>query len=215
MTERLIAVEGPMFSSKTLELIRIAETLTIGGKKVQVFKPLIDERGEGSNVIKSRFGGEWPATSIKHPYELLQKLEDGVDVVIVDEAQFLKQKDENDKFAIIKVFDYLLDKDVKVVFAGLPRDFRRQPFGPMPELLARSQESTTLNAVCDHVRENGKKCSQPATETQRFVDGGPANWNDPIVLVGDREEGYAARCIKHHQVEDMPKVVFDASKLNG
>lgn len=214
MTERLIAVEGPMFSSKTLELIKIAQTLTIGGKKIQVFKPFIDDRGEGNKVIESKFGGEWPATPIKHPYELLRKIDEDVDVVLVDEVQFFKQKDENGEFAIVKAFGYLLEQDIEVVYAGLPRDFRREPFGPMPELMSRSQKVITLDAVCDHVKENGETCTEPATETQRFVDGNPANWNDPIVKVGAKEEGYAARCIHHHHVEDMPKVVFDANNLD-
>ncbi len=204
MTERLTTIEGPMFSGKTLELIRLAKSLEIGGAKVQFFKPILGERGEGLNKIRTRFGGESEATAVKNPYELIEKLEEGVNVVLIDEIQFMDQKDEDGEYSVVKVIKFLLEKDIKVIVSGLSRDFRREPFGPMPILLALSQEKITLTAVCDEVLEDGSICGQPATETQRFVGGEPANWSDPVVLVGDRSEGYAARCLKHHKVRYKP-----------
>ncbi len=211
MAEIMTGIVGPMFCEKTLELIRQAGKLTIAGRQVQIFKPIIDDRGEGSDVVRSRFGGEWEATAVRHPYGITDYLEEDVDVVIVDEVQFFGQQDEEGGWVIVQVFDYLTnEKGVEVIFAGLPRDFRGEPFGPMGDLLVRSQEIRILTAVCDHEDGQNGICGLPATETQRFVRGEPADWNDPVVLVGDVEEGYAARCIKHHVVENKPVVVFDS-----
>jgi thymidine kinase len=213
MAERITGIVGPMFCEKTLELVRQAGRLTIAGRKVQIFKPIIDDRGEGPDVVRSRFGGEWEAMAVRHPYGIIDHLEEGVDVVIVDETQFFRQKDEEGNWAIVQVLDRLTnEKGIEVIFAGLPRDFRREPFGPMDELLARSQEIHTLTAVCDHVDDGEGICGLPATETQRFVNGKPADWNDPVVLVGDVEEGYAARCLEHHVVKNKPVVVFESNK---
>ncbi len=219
MTEKLTSIEGPMFSGKTLEMIRIADALTIGGHSVQIFKPVIDDRGEGTNQIRSRLFGEWEATPLEHPSHLLQKMSEGVDVVMIDEVQFMNQKrlDEetgDERFVVVDVVESLLERNIQVVIGGLPRDFRRQPFGPMADLLALAQDKIVLRAVCDQNLGNGRVCAQPATETQRFVDGEPSDWNDPIVLVGDKQEGYAARCIAHHVVRNKPTIVFDSQKLN-
>ncbi len=213
MTERVISIEGPMFSGKTLELLRTAETLRIAGKNPQIFKPIIDDRGEGTNKIRSRFGSEeWEATPVKSPPDIIWNLKEGVNAVLIDEIQFFGQKDDAGQYEIVKVVKFLVQNDILVVFAGLPRDFRREPFGPMPELLALAQEKRVLVAICDETLEDGKVCGQPATETQRFVDGMPADWNDPVILVGDRQEGYAARCLKHHRVENSPVIVFSNSQ---
>lgn len=213
----MTSIEGPMFSGKTLEMIKLADSLTYKGHHVQIFKPAIDDRGEGVNQIRSRLFGNWEATPIVHPLDLLKKLKDGIDVVMVDEVQLLghKRLDEvtkEEKYLVVEVIESLLEKNIQVVFAGLPRDFRRQPFGPMSELLARAQDKIVLRAVCDQILENGNVCGEAATETQRYVDGEPADWNDPVVLVGDKKEGYAARCIKHHIVKNSPNIVFDSHK---
>lgn len=204
MTERLTSIEGPMFSGKTLRMMQLEDKLTHERHYVQIFKPVIDDRGEGVDKIQSRLFGKREATPITNPRDLIEKLKDGVDVVMIDEVQFLNQKNQDGEYEIVNVVDALLENNIQVVISGLPRDFRRQPFGPMSELLARSQDKIVLRAVCDIDLGNGKQCNEPATETQRFVDGNPADWNDPIVLVGDKQEGYAARCIKHHVVINKP-----------
>src|SRR4030042_3146133 len=208
MPERSIAIEGPMFSGKTLELIQIAQRETIAGRKVLMFKPVIGDRGEGLDKVESRCGGQYDAIALHHPYDILERI-DGIDTVIVDEVQFWKQKDNDDGYAVVKLFQHLVEKGVRIYYAGLARDLRGEPFGPMGELLARAQERVTLTAVCDHLDSEGKVCGRPATETQRFVDGKPARWDDPVILVGDREEGYAARCVEDHVVRDKPEIVFD------
>jgi thymidine kinase len=213
MVEKMTAVAGSMLSGKTLELGQIAERYRIAGRKVRLFKPKISDRGEGPDRIRSRFAGEWEATPITDPLELLGVVNEGLEVVMVDEVQFLSQKDGDGQFTIVKVFEFLRRNDVEVVFAGLPRDFRGEPFGPMAELLARSQEVNVLYAVCDHVID-GEICGLPATETQRFVNEEPASWEDEVVQVGDKKEGYAARCLDHHVVQNKPVVVFDSSGAN-
>ena len=211
MVEKIVGIEGPMFSGKTLELLQIAERETIAGRKIQIFKPKIDNRGEGLNVVKSRFGKDWEAVAVDNPRTILDYIQEDTNTVLVDEANFFSRRGEDGEFDIVKVFRDLVNRDIRVVFAGLPRDFRGEPFGPMGDLLARAQEHIPVRAVCDY-NESGYTCGKEATETQRFVDGEPANWNDPIVLVGDKQEGYAARCIAHHVVRNKPTIVFDSQK---
>ena len=105
--------------------------------------------------------------------------------IAVDEVQFF-----NDD--LIGVVDSLANSGVRVIVAGLDQDFRGEPFGIMPKLLARAEYVTKLNAIC-------QVCGQPATRTQRIIDGKPADYNDPIILVSAAEK-YEARCRHCHQV---------------
>jgi thymidine kinase len=213
MTEKLTVISGPMFSRKTLELIREAEDVTYAGERIQIYKPLIDDRGEGNDVVRSRFAkAEWPAKAVSHSTQILRDVEKrgDIDVVGIDEVQFISDKTEEGNFGLVNVIDELLDRDFRVVASGLPRDFRRVPFGPMPDLLARAQEIRQTVATCTHEVVGNVRCKARATETQRYVNGLPSRWDDPVVLVGGAEEGYAARCIKHHQVRNKPQSIFNS-----
>jgi thymidine kinase len=111
-------------------------------------------------------------------------------VVAVDEVQFFGKE-------IIQICEDLADKGVRVIVAGLDMDFRGEPFGPMPQLLARAEFVTKLTAACT-------VCGCAATRTQRIINGHPADYNDPVILVGAKES-YEARCRKHHIVPNKPK----------
>jgi thymidine kinase len=188
----ILVYYGPMFSGKTEGMIDAMVRAQIGKQKVQVFKPIIDNRGEGLNKVRGKAGSEFPATPVHKAEEILAKMEPNVDVVGIDEAQFLNSK-------IIGVVRELSRLQKKVVVAGLPADFRGEPFGSMPELMAISHTLMRCLAVCTFIEVDGEMCRADATQTQRIVNGKPAKYGDPIVLVG-AEEAYEARCRKHHFV---------------
>lgn len=181
---RLEVITGPMFCGKTDELIRRLRRATIAKQKVIVFKPVFDLRYEREKV-KSHAGNEFDAVPIEGTAEIPQRLKDDVTVVAIDEAQFF----EDD---IADICQDLVDQGLRVIVAGLDMDFRGEPFGPMPTLLAQAEEVDKLYAIC-------MECGEKATRTQRLVDGEPADYNDPVVIVGAAEM-YEARCRQHHQV---------------
>ena len=115
----------------------------------------------------------------------MNKINGDTTVVGIDEAQFFDD-------GIVDVIEKLADKGLRVIVTGLDMDFRGEPFGCIPELLARADRIDKLQAIC-------MVCGQPANRTQRLVDGKPANYNDPIVIVGAAEM-YEARCRAHHEV---------------
>lgn len=196
MTERKEAIIGSMFSGKTAEVIEQVTRHEIAGRKVQVFKPIVDTRWGLEGKIRSHAGSEHEAISVNDSLEILEKLEETTQVVAIDEAQFFDNQ-------IVNVILELADRDIFVIFAGLPEDFRGEIFGPMGELLPHADGVKRLEAICNH-NEDGEVCGDPATKTQRFVNGEVADYNDPVVLVGEKEF-YAARCPKHHQVRNRPK----------
>jgi thymidine kinase len=180
----LEVITGSMFCGKTDELIRRLRRAKIANQKVQVFKPKIDNRySEGK--VTSHAGGEFEAVAVDTAADIRALVEDDTTVVAIDEAQFL----DNDIVAIAKL---LADNGVRVIVAGLDTDFRGEPFGPMPALTAQAEYVDKLHAIC-------MTCGEDASRTQRLVNGKPANFNDPIVIVG-ASEMYEARCRLHHQV---------------
>jgi len=196
MTERKEAIVGSMFSGKTAEIIEQITRHEIAGRKVQVFKPIIDDRWDLRDKIRSHAGAEHDAISVEDSLGILENLEDGTEVVAIDEAQFFDKR-------IVDVILELADRDIIVIFGGLPEDFRGETFGSMGELLPHADGIARLEAICDY-KEDGEVCGDPATKTQRFVNGEVADYNDPIVLVGEKDF-YAARCPKHHKVRNKPK----------
>jgi thymidine kinase len=118
------------------------------------------------------------------------KLDRRTQVVLIEEAQFFGED-------IVPFVVGLADRGVEVILAGLDQDFRRQPFGPMPSLMAIADEVVKLRAIC-------MKCGAPASHTYRMIDGKPANWNDPIILIG-ATESYEARCRNCFQIRGKPK----------
>lgn len=177
-------ITGSMFCGKTDELIRRLRRASIARQKVQVFKPAIDIRYSAQRVT-SHAGSEYEAWPIQATSEIEQKLDADTTVVGIDEAQFLDP-------GLVDVVECLADRGLRVIVAGLDTDFRGEPFGPMPALMARAERVDKLNAIC-------MICGGPASRTQRLVNGNPAHYHDPIVIVG-ASEMYEARCRQHHLV---------------
>ncbi|MFZ5809012.1 MAG: thymidine kinase [Chloroflexota bacterium] len=177
-------ITGSMFCGKTDELIRRLRRAAIARQKVQVFKPAIDTR-YATEKVTSHAGSEFEAKPIMQAKEILLYLDEEATVVAIDEAQFFDDE-------IIPLVQDLADRGVRVIIAGLDTDFRGEPFGPMPVLMAIAERVDKLQAIC-------MVCGEPATRTQRLVNGQPANYHDPVVIVGAAEM-YEARCRKHHIV---------------
>lgn len=181
-------ISGCMFAGKTEELIRRINVLSYAKKNIIVFKPKIDNRYSDSEIV-SHSGAKVPCLVVEKAQDILKKIEADTEVVAIDEVQFF-DKD------IVEVCEYLADKGIRVMGAGLDKDFRGESFGVMPELLTRAEFVTKLTAVC-------AKCGAPATRTQRLVNGKPAGFEDPIVMVG-ADESYEPRCRHCHQVPNKP-----------
>jgi thymidine kinase len=181
---RMELICGSMFSGKTEELIRRVRRATIARQKVQVFKPEIDKRYHSERVT-SHNGVDFTAQPVKSPEELLAQLQPDTTVVAIDEIQFFDP-------SIIGVVDMLAEQGKRVIMAGLDTDFRGVPFGPLPDLLARSEQVDKLHAIC-------VVCGEEASRTQRLINGEPAAYDDPVVMVGAAEV-YEARCRLCHEV---------------
>ena len=175
---------GSMFSGKTDEMIRRLRRAVIARQKVQVFKPLIDSRF-GVEKVTSHAGADFAAIPVGKPEEILEKLDIDTTVVGIDEAQFFDN-------GIIEVSCQLVERRLRVLVAGLDMDFTGRPFGPMPVLMAQAERVDKFQAIC-------MVCGEPASRTQRLVNGQPAFFDDPVVIVG-ASEMYEARCRWHHEV---------------
>jgi thymidine kinase len=175
---------GSMFSGKTDELIRRLRRATIARQRVQVFKPAIDVRYAVEKVT-SHAGTDYAAIPVAKAADIRERLDEQATVIAIDEAQFFDRE-------IIPVVEELAARRVRVIVAGLDTDFRGEPFGPMPELMARAEHVDKIQAIC-------MVCGEPACRTQRLVNGKPARFDDPVVIVGAAEM-YEARCRIHHEV---------------
>jgi thymidine kinase len=175
---------GSMFSGKTEELLRRVRRAEIARKKVQLFKPQIDNRYGLERVASHNGVAREDVIVVSTPLELLDRLDAETEVVAIDEVQFFD-------WAIADVCNTLADSGRRVIAAGLDQDFRGEPFGPMPLLLALAERVDKLNAIC-------VCCGANASRTQRLIDGRPARYDDPIILVGG-SESYEARCRHCHQ----------------
>ena len=183
-------ISGCMFAGKTEELIRRIKTLEFAKKNVLVFKPAIDNRYSNTKVV-SHAGSSVESIVVPDARSILDFIKDDTDVVAIDEIQFF---DED----VLLVCDYLAKKGLRVMAAGLDTDFRAEPFGVMPRLITDAEFVTKLTAVC-------MKCGAPATRTQRLVNGKPAQYSDPIIMVG-AAEAYEARCRHCHEVIGKPTI---------
>ncbi|HPL81911.1 MAG TPA: thymidine kinase [Anaerolineaceae bacterium] len=177
-------ITGSMFCGKTEELIRRLRRATIAKQKVMVFKPVIDDR-YAFNKVTSHSGADFEAIPINHSSEIYRLITDDVNVVGIDEAQFFDD-------GIVDVAQTLADKGLRVIVTGLDTDFRGEPFACMPEMIVKADKVDKLEAIC-------MCCGEPATRTQRLVNGSPANYTDPVVIVGAAEM-YEARCRHCHEV---------------
>ena len=175
---------GSMFSGKTDELIRRLVRATIAKQKVQVFKPAIDIRYAVEKVT-SHAGSDYDAIPVEKAAEIRERIDPDTTVVGIDEAQFFDPE-------IVLVAEELASRGIRVLVAGLDTDVRGEPFGPMPLLMSRAEQVDKLHAIC-------MVCGDEASRTQRLVNGKPARYDDPVVIVG-ASELYEARCRLHHEV---------------
>lgn len=187
-TGHIEVICGSMFSGKSEELIRRVRRGHYARQRVQVFKPSLDTRSELTTVT-SHDGRDVQAVAVDSTAELLARVADDTEVVAIDEAQFF-----DDDLPL--VCRKLADRGVRVIAAGLDLDFRGEPFGPMPQLLAQAEEVQKLHAIC-------MVCGEDASRTQRIINGQPAAYDDPIILIG-ADEAYEARCRHHHEVPGRP-----------
>jgi thymidine kinase len=177
-------ITGSMFSGKTDELIRRLRRARIARQTVQVFKPAIDVRYAVEKVT-SHAGGEFEATPVGCAADILPLVQAETTVVALDEAQFFEPE-------VTRYCQSLAQRGIRVVVAGLDQDFRGEPFGPMPQLMALAEHVDKLHAIC-------AVCGGEASRTQRLLDGQPAFYDEPVVVVGAAEL-YEARCRAHHLV---------------
>jgi thymidine kinase len=170
-----------MFSGKSEEMMRRLRRAEIAGQRVLLFKPRIDDRYDVGDVV-SHAGVRMSAVPVDGAAELIARAH-GSDVVGIDEAQFFEA-------TVVDAALALAQGGLRVIAAGLDQDFRREPFGPMPELMARAEFVDKLQAVCH-------RCGGPATTTQRLVDGRPAPYSGETIVVGALDT-YEARCRDCH-----------------
>lgn len=181
---RIEVICGSMFCGKTEELIRRVRRAIIAGQKIKVFKPSLDHR-YGIQNITSHTGQTIAALPVASSEDILEQANSDTTAAAIDEAQFFDE-------GLVQIAQTLADRNIRVIIAGLDLDFRGEPFGSMPHLMCIAEEVTKLHAIC-------MICGQSASRTQRLVNGQPAGYDEPIILVG-AQESYEARCRRHHIV---------------
>ena len=178
-------VSGVMFSGKSEELLRRVRRALIARKRVQVFKSHLDDRYAGAYRVSSHDGSALEAHPVHASVQIAEMVRTDTEVVAIDEAQFLDP-------GVTEVVNALADRGVRVIVAGTDMDFRGEPFGPIPALLAIAERIDKLHAIC-------VVCGDLATRNQRLIDGRPAPAEGPTIQVGGAES-YEARCRRCHEV---------------
>ncbi|HEY4303913.1 MAG TPA: thymidine kinase [Gemmatimonadaceae bacterium] len=176
---------GVMFSGKSEELIRRVRRAMIAKKRIQVFKSHLDERYAGIYQVSSHDGRTVEAVPVDTSEQIAQLVDKETQVVAIDEAQFLDE-------GVVALATALANRGVRVILAGTDNDFRGEPFGPMPRLLAIAEVVDKLHAIC-------VICGNPASRNQRLIAGKPARYDSPTIMVGSAES-YEARCRACHSV---------------
>src|SRR5919106_4478573 len=170
---------GCMFCGKTDEMLRLLRRFSIAGRRVVLIKPRLDTRTDALTVV-SRSGAQHTALTVDDSARI-DGLARDADIVAVEEGQFFDDR-------LPEVVERLADAGKQVIVTGLDRDFRGVPFGPMPRLMALADQVTKLTAIC-------MQCGEPATRTQRLIDGRPAPADSPLIVIGGMgDETYEARC---------------------
>ena len=177
-------IVGPMFAGKTEELIRRVKRMEYAKKKYQIFKPSIDNRYSIGEIV-SHNKKSMQAINIDKSTEIRKHLKVDTQAIVIDEVQFF---DDN----ILEEIKNFASEGYRVICGGLDTDFRGEPFGIISPLLALAEDVTKLTAICTC-------CGNLATKTQRIINGKPAYYDDPIILVGEKES-YEARCRNCHIV---------------
>ena len=181
-------IAGPMFSGKTEELIRRLRRALIAKQNVMVFKPQLDDRYHKRYLV-SHNGMRVEAIPISSSLDILDHNWQEADVIAIDEVQFFDE-------GIVDLVAYLADEGKRVIVAGLDKDFRGEPFMNTAKLLAIADVVTKLSAIC-------MICGSLATMSQRLIDGKPASYYSPTIMVGAKDL-YEPRCREHHVVPDKP-----------
>lgn len=185
----LTVICGSMFAGKSEELIRRARRSLYAKKTVQVFKPSIDVRYDVASVV-THMGVSHEAVPVVDVAALAKQVDPTADIILIEEAQFFDH-------SLVALCQELADRGHEVVVGGLDQDFRREPFGPMPHLMAIADEVVKLRAIC-------MKCGRLASHTYRAIDGKPAHRDDPTVLIG-AAESYEARCRNCYELRGTKK----------
>jgi thymidine kinase len=181
-------IAGCMFCGKTDEMLRLLRRFSIAGRQVVLVKPRLDTRTDKVTVV-SRSGAEHRAVTVDHSAEI-ESAVGPADIVAIEEGQFFDE-------SLPEVVEALAASGKQVIVTGLDRDFRGIPFGTMPRLLALADQVTKLTAIC-------MVCGEPATRTQRLIDGEPAPADSPLIVIGGLgDETYEARCRLHHVVPGL------------
>ena len=171
------AICGPMFSGKSEELMRRLRRAMIARKRVQVFKPIIDDRYSADEIV-SHNDSRMQSQAVETAAAILPNLESRTEVVGIDESNFFGPD-------LIEVATHLADSGKQVIIAGLDTDYMGRPFSPMPELLSLAESITKTLAIC-------MRCGNPAKHTQRLVES-----NDLIVVgAGGMYEARCRRCFE-------------------
>jgi len=182
---------GPMFSSKTRNLVARVDPLRwTSGQGFVFIKPRIDTRQERIRGDPLDYA-KWNYVDTDNPSQILEFVKPEHNLVAIDEVQFFPRE-------IMIVLEKMLKDKRNLVVAGFDLDFKGEPFGTMPQLLAMADRITKLTAVCT-------ECGEPATRTQRLINGKPADYNSPLVMI-EGEAQYEPRCIKHHYVPGKPSI---------
>jgi len=178
-------IAGCMFCGKTDEMLRLLRRFSIAGRRVVLVKPRLDTRTDRVTVV-SRSGAKHHAITVDDSREIRPAVGDA-DIIAVEEGQFFDDR-------LPEAVERLAEAGKQVIVTGLDRDFRGIPFGTMPRLLALADQVTKLTAIC-------VTCGEPATRTQRLIDGIPAPADSPLIVIGGiGDESYEARCRLHHEV---------------
>lgn len=187
-------ITGCMFAGKTEELLRRIKRICYAKKTVISFRPKIDDRYSQDEIVShnNHRVKTVVVSSAKEIYNYLSNLDKLPYAIAIDEIQFFDDD-------VVELCEYYADNGVRVICAGLNENFRGEPFGIMPQLITRAEEVTKLSAIC-------QVCGAPATRTQRLINGKPANYNDPVILVGACEQ-YEARCRHCHDVPGKPDLI--------
>lgn len=178
-------ISGVMFSGKSEELIRRVRRAVIARRKVQVFKSHLDARYAGIYQVSTHDGRTVEAIPVDTTEQIAGRIESDTEVVGIDEAQFLDS-------GIVPLTTSLAQRGLRVIIAGTDMDFRGEPFGSMPQLMAVAELVDKLHAIC-------VICGGPASRNQRLIEGRPARYDSPTIMVGG-DESYEARCRACHRV---------------
>lgn len=180
---------GSMFSGKTEELLRRVRRSEIARRRIQLFKPQIDSRYGRERLASHNGMSRGDVVILEDTASLLERVRPDTEVVAIDEVQFFDP-------AVAGICQALADRGMQVIAAGLDQDFRGDPFGAIPLLMALAERVDKMHAIC-------VRCGASATRTQRLIDGEPAGYDEPVILVGG-SESYEARCRDCHDVPGRP-----------